>query len=441
MLGQPISMLIPEVVGFRLTGELPEGTTATDLVLTVTQMLRQRRVVSKFVEFYGPGLANLPLADRATIGNMSPEYGATCGIFPVDAETLRYLQFTGRAAEQVELVEAYCRAQGLFHEPGAPEPLFSDTLELDLATVEPSLAGPRRPQDRVALSDAASDFREELRTFVSGEAYQGWDMSAALTFPASDPRRARPKACRRSRCPRTAATASRSPADADGEGLDHGAVVIAAITSCTNTSNPSVMLGAGLLARKAVEAGLTRRPWVKTSLAPGSKVVTDTWSGRGSRAARAARVLARRLRLHDVHRQLRPAAGGDLARDRRARPHRLLGAVGQPQLRGAHPSRGQDELPRQPAAVRCVRAGGPDGHRHHARTAARRRAARRHLAVPARGRRRDRAAGRVGHVPPQLRRGVRRRRELERHRGSGRATATPGIRTRPTSSTRPTSTA
>ena len=156
MLGQPVSMLIPEVVGFRLTGELPEGATATDLVLTVTQMLRQRRVVSKFVEFYGPGLANLPLADRATIGNMSPEYGATCGIFPVDAETLRYLRFTGRPAEQVELVEAYCRAQGLFHEPGAPEPVFSDTLELDLATVEPSLAGPRRPQDRVALSDAAS---------------------------------------------------------------------------------------------------------------------------------------------------------------------------------------------------------------------------------------------------------------------------------------------
>src|SRR5687767_5609933 len=175
MLGQPVSMLIPEVVGFRLTGELPEGSTATDLVLTVTQMLRERRVVSKFVEFFGPGLANLPLADRATIGNMSPEYGATCGIFPVDAETMRYLRFTGRPAEQVELVEAYCRAQGLFYEAGAAEPAFSDTLELDLATVEPSLAGPRRPQDRVALSDAASDFRQELRTFVSGEAYEGWD--------------------------------------------------------------------------------------------------------------------------------------------------------------------------------------------------------------------------------------------------------------------------
>jgi aconitate hydratase len=272
MLGQPVSMLIPEVVGFRLTGELSEGSTATDLVLTVTQMLRERRVVGKFVEFYGPGLTNLPLADRATIGNMSPEYGATCGIFPVDAETLRYLRFTGRSAEKVELVEAYCRAQGLFHEPGAFEPVFSDTLELDLGTVEPSLAGPRRPQDRVALSDAAGDFREELRTFVSGEVYQGWDAAAALTFPASDPPSSKGEGI--SPKPTLAHRGNGAPV-AHGEGLDHGAVVIAAITSCTNTSNPSVMLGAGLLARKAVEAGLTRRPWVKTSLAPGSKVVTE----------------------------------------------------------------------------------------------------------------------------------------------------------------------
>jgi aconitate hydratase len=276
MLGQPVSMLIPEVVGFRLTGELPEGATATDLVLTVTQMLRQRRVVSKFVEFFGPGLANLPLADRATIGNMSPEYGATCGIFPVDAETLRYLEFTGRPAEQVELVEAYCRAQGLFHEPGATEPVFSDTLELDLATVEPSLAGPRRPQDRVALSDAASDFREQLRTFVGGEAYQGWDTSTDLTFPASDPPSSKAEGVSPKPVPAHRGDGAPGARAHDaGDGLDHGAVVIAAITSCTNTSNPSVMLGAGLLARKAVEAGLTRRPWVKTSLAPGSKVVTE----------------------------------------------------------------------------------------------------------------------------------------------------------------------
>ena len=276
MLGQPVSMLIPEVVGFRLTGELPEGSTATDLVLTVTQMLRERRVVSKFVEFYGPGLADLPLADRATIGNMSPEYGATCGIFPVDAETLRYLRFTGRPAEQVELVEKYCRAQGMFHEPGSPEPVFSDTLELDLATVEPSLAGPRRPQDRIALSDAASDFREELRTFVSGEAYQGWDRSTDMTFPASDPPSSKAEGVSPKPLPAHRGDGVRPVrSHADGDGLDHGAVVIAAITSCTNTSNPSVMLGAGLLARKAIDAGLTRRPWVKTSLAPGSKVVTE----------------------------------------------------------------------------------------------------------------------------------------------------------------------
>jgi aconitate hydratase len=277
MLGQPISMLIPQVVGFRLTGKLPEGATATDLVLTVTQMLRERRVVGKFVEFYGPGLGDLPLADRATIANMSPEYGATCGMFPVDRETLRYLQFTGRPAEELELVETYTRAQGLFHDEGAPEPAFSATLELDLSTVEPSLAGPRRPQDRVALADAASDFRAELQSFVSGEAYQGWDTASVLSFPASDPPSS--KAAGVSPKPMPARRRDDSPPivrpHADGAGLDHGSVVIAAITSCTNTSNPSVMIGAGLLAKKAVEAGLVRRPWVKTSLAPGSKVVTE----------------------------------------------------------------------------------------------------------------------------------------------------------------------
>ena len=215
MLGQPVSMLIPQVVGFRLTGELPEGATATDLVLTVTQMLRERGVVGKFVEFYGPGLANLPLAERATIGNMSPEYGATCGIFPVDAETLRYLAFTGRPDEQVELVEAYCRAQGLFHEPGAPEPAFSDTLELDLATVEPSLAGPRRPQDRVPLADAASDFRAELRKFVGGEAYEGWDTSRRADVPGERPAVEQGRGrLAQAACRRTAATAAAAPAHA-----------------------------------------------------------------------------------------------------------------------------------------------------------------------------------------------------------------------------------
>jgi aconitate hydratase len=272
MLGQPVSMLIPQVVGFRLTGELPEGATATDLVLTVTQMLRERGVVGKFVEFFGPGLQRLPLADRATIGNMAPEYGATCGIFPVDAETLRYLEFSGRPAERVELVEAYCRAQGLFHDEDSEDAVYSDTLELDLDDVVPSLAGPKRPQDRVALAEAASDFLVELAELTGdGADLAGYDEAAAESFPASDPPTGNGGGEEASPGHDHAATAVAER----GEGLDNGAVVIAAITSCTNTSNPSVMLGAGLLAKKAVEAGLTRRPWVKTSLAPGSKVVTE----------------------------------------------------------------------------------------------------------------------------------------------------------------------
>ena len=239
MLGQPISMVIPEVIGFRLTGKLQEGVTATDLVLTVTQMLRKKGVVGKFVEFFGAGLDGLALADRLTIGNMAPEYGATCGIFPIDEETLRYLTFTGRDPERVKLVEAYAKAQGMWRDKDTPDPVFTDMLELDLSTVEPSLAGPKRPQDRVALSGAKTGFAESLpalsnapantRVAVQGEHYQ----------------------------------------------LGHGDVVIAAITSCTNTSNPAVMIAAGLLARKAVEKGLERKPWVKTSLAPGSKVVED----------------------------------------------------------------------------------------------------------------------------------------------------------------------
>src|SRR5712692_2941086 len=252
MLGQPVSMLIPQVVGFKLTGKLPEGATATDLVLTVTEMLRRKGVVGKFVEFYGTGLAALSLADRATIANMAPEYGATCGIFPVDAETLRYLEFTGRPAAVVQLVEAYCKDQGLFHTAGAPEAEYSDTLMLDLQTVEPSLAGPTRPQDRVRLSHSKKSFCDSLATMLS---------------------RAKPKAAT------AAAAASATPVkvrlDGETHELRHGSVVIAAITSCTNTSNPSVMMAAGLLAKKAVERGLQTKPWVKTSLAPGSKVVTD----------------------------------------------------------------------------------------------------------------------------------------------------------------------
>jgi aconitate hydratase len=274
MLGQPVSMLIPQVVGFKLIGELPEGSTATDLVLTVTQMLRERGVVGKFVEFYGQGLANLPLADRATIGNMSPEMGATCAIFPVDKETLRYLEFSGRPPERVELVEAYCREQGLFHDEGSEEATYSDTLELDLGDVEPSLAGPKRPQDRVALSNAAEDFRAELDEYTGDGTPTGYDEAVAESFPSSDP----PTNNGGGESPKIQHTHHPEPGTAvvdRDEGFGHGSVVIAAITSCTNTSNPSVMLGAGLLAKKAVEAGLERMPWVKTSLAPGSKVVTE----------------------------------------------------------------------------------------------------------------------------------------------------------------------
>ncbi|HPA50722.1 MAG TPA: aconitate hydratase AcnA [Thermoanaerobaculia bacterium] len=248
LLGQPVSMLIPEVVGMKLHGKLPEGATATDLVLTVTQMLRKKGVVGKFVEFYGPGLAALPLTDRATIANMAPEYGATMGFFPVDGETVRYLEFTGRKA-LAPLVEAYSKAQGLWRSEDAPEPRFSDTLELNLADVVPSLAGPKRPQDRVALKDAKKVFREQLPAML------GKGGSADATVPVSDGRLKYE--------------------------MPHGAVVISAITSCTNTSNPSVLVAAGLLAKKAVERGLDTKPWVKPSLAPGSKTVTDYLTAAG----------------------------------------------------------------------------------------------------------------------------------------------------------------
>jgi aconitate hydratase len=258
MLGQPVSMLIPQVVGFRLSGRLPEGATATDLVLTVTQMLRKKGVVGKFVEFYGPGLASLPLADRATIANMAPEYGATCGLFPVDRAAIDYLTFSGRSPEQVALVEAYMREQGLFHDASSPEAVYTDTLSLDLGTVEPSLAGPRRPQDRVALSAVKANFAKELDAMLAQAAAKKPSLAVAGGGAA-------------------AAVAAAPVATRLGDEaftLDHGSVVIAAITSCTNTSNPSVMVAAGLVAKKAVERGLETKPWVKTSLAPGSKVVT-----------------------------------------------------------------------------------------------------------------------------------------------------------------------
>ncbi len=266
MLGQPVSMLIPQVVGFRLSGRLTEGATATDLVLTVTQMLRAKGVVGKFVEFFGPGVATLPLADRATIGNMAPEYGATIGIFPVDQETLRYLEFTGRPPEQVQLVEAYMKEQGLFHTPDAPEPVYSDTLELNLATVEPSMAGPRRPQDRVGLREVPRKFAEALPTLMKPAAAPAASAVPVGRWEGEGGHAASPAA--------RPSSAKLRIDDVECE-VHHGSVVIAAITSCTNTSNPSVMIAAGLMAKKAVERGLRTKPWVKTSLAPGSKVVTD----------------------------------------------------------------------------------------------------------------------------------------------------------------------
>ena len=244
MLGQPLSMLLPDVVGFRLEGRLPEGATATDLVLTVTQMLREKGVVGKFVEFFGPGLDQLSLSDRATIANMAPEYGATCGLFPIDEETLRYLQLSGRDAEQVDLVRAYAKEQGMFRDAGSPEAKYTDTLDLDIGTVVPCIAGPKRPQDRIALSAAASSYQESLKTNLGGGTTRA-DAKATVTTEAGTGK------------------------------LRHGSIVIGAITSCTNTSNPAVMLAAGLVAKKAHTLGLKAKPWVKTSLAPGSKVVTE----------------------------------------------------------------------------------------------------------------------------------------------------------------------
>ncbi len=306
MLGQPVSMLIPQVVGFKLTGKLKEGATATDLVLTVTEALRKLGVVGKFVEFYGPGIAELPLADRATISNMAPEYGATCGIFPVDEETLRYLRLTGRSEEQISLVADYYKAQGLFHGADSPEAVYTQTLSLDLATVEPSVAGPKRPQDRVLLSDTGASFRRQLPALLGPTAKPLGERKASVWSTAtavldrvlgkeplsqieadksrgenegllSGPDSSLNQAESQSYSHTVKGRFGVNPDDF----LDHGSVVIAAITSCTNTSNPSVMIAAGLLAKKAVEKGLTVPPWVKTSLAPGSRVVTDYYQKSG----------------------------------------------------------------------------------------------------------------------------------------------------------------
>ncbi len=289
MLGQPVSMLIPRVVGFKLSGALPEGATATDLVLTITEMLRQHKVVGKFVEFYGPGVSQVPLANRATIGNMSPEYGSTIAVFPIDSKTTDYLRLTGRSEDQIALVESYAKEQGLWHDDDR-EPRYSEYLELDLSSIVPSIAGPKRPQDRVILAHAKQGFREALRDYVGADDLNGYDESVAESFPASDS----PTGSGGNGNSEPHEYGEDVPADIgrpskkttlvlDGAEveIDHGAVTIAAITSCTNTSNPSVMIGAALVAKKAVEKGLTRKPWVKTTLAPGSKVVSDYYDRSG----------------------------------------------------------------------------------------------------------------------------------------------------------------
>ncbi|MDN4481598.1 aconitate hydratase [Demequina muriae] len=295
MLGQPVSMLIPKVVGFKLSGEIPAGATATDVVLTITEMLRQHGVVGKFVEFYGDGVGAVPLANRATIGNMSPEFGSTAAIFPIDGVTIDYLRLTGRSDEQVALVEAYCKEQGMWHDPSAEgyvEPVFSEYLELDLSSVVPSIAGPKRPQDRIALTDAKTSFGRSILDYVNHDEQEthGLDESVEETFPASDPIAAEAHAGDAPE-PREGTSEDHRPrphkrvpvtmADGTATELDHGAVVIASITSCTNTSNPSVMLAAALLARNANARGLAVKPWVKTSMAPGSKVVTDYYEKAG----------------------------------------------------------------------------------------------------------------------------------------------------------------
>ena len=435
MLGQPMSMLIPRVVGFKLGGELPEGATATDLVLTVTQMLREHGVVGKFVEFYGPGVPNLPLADRATIGNMSPEFGSTCAIFPIDAETLRYLEFSGRDAERIELVEAYAREQGLWHDEDTEEPTYSETLELDLGDVVPSLAGPKRPQDRVSLTESKAAVPDGARR-LPARARRRTTSRGEESFPASDP----PAFHRRRRT-----TIRGAPNSGTGGVQVADRVSISAQRHAgrrhRDRARPRARGDRGdHVVHQHLEpvgdarrrpAGQERRRARAGGQAVGEDLARPGLEGRHrvlrarrpDAVPRAARLPPRRLRLHDVHRQLRPAAGGDLRRGQRRGPRGRLRALGQPQLRGPHQPRREDELPRLAAAVRGLRAGGDDGHRP-ARRAARAGHGRRgrlpegHLAE----RRGGRAHGRGGRaerdVQLLLRRGVRGRRALERARGA-----------------------
>ena len=430
MLGQPISMLLPQVVGFKLGGELPEGATATDLVLTVTEMLRERGVVSKFVEFFGPGLPTLGLADRATLGNMSPEFGSTCAIFPVDAETLRYLDLTGRPTETIELVDAYAREQGMFHDESTPDPVFSDLLELDLGEVVPSIAGPKRPQDRVPLSQAKESFLEAMEEFDPEAAEQmgnGLDEAIEESFPASDPPaedhdddarqaapggqrrtgdRHDPQARRRDRGhPRRRDRVRARPRPRRDRGdhqlhqhlqpQRHGRRRAAGPQRGAARPHPQA------LGEDLAGAGLDRGHRLPRPRRP-------------DRVPRRAPVQPRRLRLHHLHRQLGAAGAGDLGGDRREGPRGLRGALRQPQLRGPDQPGRQGQLPGQPAAGRRLRAGRADGHRPRLRAAGR--GVRRRAGLPARrlARRRGDQAGRrrlrrLGDVRPQLRRGLLRR--------------------------------
>ena len=362
MLGQPITMLIPHVVGFKLTGKLAEGTTATDLVLTVTEMLRERGVVGKFVEFFGDGLAELPLADRATLGNMSPEFGSTCAIFPIDGETIRYLTLSGRDPEHIKLIEAYAKEQGLWRHDGAPDALYSDMLELDMGTVEPSIAGPKRPQDRIALSVADTTYEKHLKGAIADRSDGG------------------------------VATARLDGKDVE---ISDGAVLIAAITSCTNTSNPAVMIGAGLLARNARNKGLMTKPWVKTSLAPGSKVVTDYLEKTDLLDDLDA------LGFYTVGYGCTTCIGNsgplkrrDCRRREKRRPGGLQRALRKPEFRRPHPPACANELPGITPARSCLRPGRVTGCQPRQRCAWHRQRRRTglppgHLAEPERNSRTD----------------------------------------------------
>ena len=460
MLGQPVSMLIPRVVGFKLTGEIQPGVTATDVVLTVTEMLRKHGVVGKFVEFYGEGVAEVPLANRATLGNMSPEFGSTAAIFPIDEVTIDYLRLTGRSEEQLALVEAYAKEQGMWHDPER-EPKFSEYLELDLSDVVPSIAGPKRPQDRIALSrrkDRVPQGHPQLRR---GEPAR--PSTPSSTRPSRSPSR---PATRRSLsfadddavAVPSAANGSERPAEQAGRRqvatsrgefvLDHGAVVIAAITSCTNTSNPSVMLGAALLATNAVEKGLTSKPWVKTTMAPGlagrHRLLRQ---GRPVAVPGEAGLLPGRLRLHHLHRQHRPAARGDLARPSTTTTCRSTAVLsGNRNFEGRiSPDVKMNYLASPPLVIAYALAGtmdfdfeteplGQDNDGNDVFLQG-------HLAVAEGDLRHHRLVDQPGDVHQELRRRLQGRRALAQPAHPGAATPSTGIRSRPTCASRRTSTA